>query len=161
MWKRARNEARPPVWRRGVAEAIDRAVMLPVAGMAYFFPSWIAAVLAWHLLRDVSPQWRSPGKALCGLRVVDRETGAACAGWRAAMRRLGPAFAQAAWCVPDLMMWALVFDLAAFAWVMLSPTGRRIEDLLVGTEVVTGAIARRREQTGKEGREHVEATNAF
>lgn len=150
---------KPPVWRRGLAEMIDRLVILPVAGIAYFFPAWIVAVFAWHLLRDSSPHWRSPGKALCRLRVIGVEDGepvAGCvAGWRAALRRLGPAIAQAAWCVPELMLWALAYDLVSLAWILLSPTGRRVEDLVAGTEVVAGAtvkrLTRRRERAKNEG----------
>jgi uncharacterized RDD family membrane protein YckC len=133
---------KPPLWRRIVAGLIDRAAPLPF--IAYFFPAWTLVVLAYHLLCDASPHRRSFGKLICRLRVVEASSVAPCRWHGSILRRFGLAISQVAWCVPEMMLWALVYDLASFAWVLLSPKGRRAEDLIAGTVVVTEAAYRKR-----------------
>lgn len=135
----------PPHWRRMLAAFIDR--LTPQPWLAFFFPGWTLVVLAYHLLCDSSPARRSVGKWLCRLRVVDAQSvtrGAQCAdGWQAVLRRTGAALAQAAWCMPDLMLYALAYDLIALAFVLLSQQAQRPEDFAAGTRVVTEAAYRK------------------
>jgi len=136
----ARVLRKPPLWRRIAAGMIDRATPLPF--IAYVFPEWTLVVLAYHLLCDASPRRRSFGKLICRLRVVEASSGEPCHWPGSILRRFGPAVSQVAWCVPELMPWALAYDLASLAWVLLSPRGRRAEDLVAGTMVVTEAVYR-------------------
>ncbi len=130
---------RPPLWRRALAEAIDRMIPLPFVVVGYFFPTWPVVVFAWHLLRDSSPGRRSAGKLLCRLRVAPVNGRRRCAMWRSALRRIGSALSQTAYCVPDLMLYAFIYDLVSLAFVLLDPAGRRLEDFIAGTRVVTEA----------------------
>lgn len=132
-----------PIARRVLADVIDRLVPLPFIVAGYFWPEWIWVVFAWHWLRDAGPQRRSFGKFICRLRVVESASVVRCAWWQAIARRTGMALAQAAYCFPELMLWAFVFDLVALASVLLSPRGQRPEDLAAGTMVVTEAAYRR------------------
>lgn len=134
-----------PLWRRVVAEVMDRAVPLPF--IALFFPHWLVVVVAWHLLCDCSPQRRSFGKWVCRLRVIHPPTAAPCPFWRAALQRLGIALTQTAWCLWWGIPWVLLYEFAAFACVWLSPTGRRPEEYLAGTQIVTEKTYRRRQPT--------------
>lgn len=131
-----------PLWRRMTAGLIDRAAPLPF--IAYFFPAWTLVVLAYHLLCDASPHRRSFGKLICRLRVVEASSVKPCHWPCSILRRFGLAISQVAWCMPEMMLWALVYDLVSFAWVLLSPRGRRAEDLVAGTVVVTEAAYRKR-----------------
>jgi uncharacterized RDD family membrane protein YckC len=133
--------AKPNLARRALAELIDRLTPLPF--IAYFFPAWTLVVLAYHLLCDASPHRRSFGKLICRLRVVRAESLEPCDWWSSIARRLGSALSQVAWCMPELMLWALAYDLVSLAWMTLSPTGRRVEDLFAGTMVVTESAFRR------------------
>ena len=141
--------ARPPIWRRTLAAVIDR--MTPLPWLAFFFPAWTLVVLAYHLLCDASPARRSAGKWVCRLCVVDARTGARGAWWQAVLRRGVAALAQVAWCVPDLMLYALAYDLLALAFVLLSPKAQRPEDFAADTRVVTEAAYR--QHKAKEGRQ--------
>lgn len=134
--------ARPALWRRVVAGLIDRAAPLPL--LALFFPAWTLVVLAYHLLCDATPQGRGLGKWVCRLRVVRNRAALPRSWWRAALRHVGAALAQAAWCRWQWLAVALVYELAALAWVLLDPLGRRPEDLLAGTRVVTEKAWRKR-----------------
>jgi uncharacterized RDD family membrane protein YckC len=129
----------PPFWRRALAEAIDRMIPLPFVIVGYFFPMWLAVVFTWHLLRDSGPERRSAGKMLCRLRVAPVIGRRRCAIWRSALRRAGSALSQTAYCMPDLMLYAFIYDLVSLAFVLLDPAGRRLEDLIAGTRVVTEA----------------------
>jgi uncharacterized RDD family membrane protein YckC len=129
----------PPFWRRALAEAIDRMIPLPFVVVGYFFPTWLVVVFAWHLLRDSSAGRRSAGKLLCRLRVAPVNGRRRCAMWRSAVRRLGSALSQTAYCLPELMLYAFVYDLVSLAFVLLDPAGRRLEDFVAGTRVVTEA----------------------
>ncbi|MBL8170430.1 MAG: RDD family protein [Acidobacteria bacterium] len=138
VWPRA------PLARRLLADVIDRLVPLPFIVAGYFWPEWILVVFAWHWLRDAGPQRRSFGKLICRLRVVQDGSRARCAWWQAAMRRMGMALAQAAYCLPGWMLWAFVYDLVALSFVLLTPSGQRPEDFAAGTMVVTEAAYRKR-----------------
>ncbi len=133
--------SRPPHWRRLLAAVIDR--LTPQPWLAYFFPTWTLIVLVYHLLCDASPARRSVGKLICRLRVVDARNATGGDWWQALLRRAGAALAQVAWCVPDLMLYALAYDLIALAFVLLSPQAQRPEDFAAGTRVVTEAVYRK------------------
>ncbi len=129
---------RPALWRRVLAGAIDRA--LPLPWLALFFPKWTLVVVAYHILCDSTPERRSVGKWLCRLRV----TGAGgAARWQTVLRRVGVAVTQAAWCQWEFIPVVLVYECAAFAFVWLDGQGRRPEDFLAGTRVITEKAFRR------------------
>jgi len=136
----------PPLWRRALAEAVDRMIPLPFVVVGYFFPMWLVVVFAWHLLRDSSAGRRSAGKLLCRLRVAPANGRRRCAMWRSALRRVGSALSQTAYCLPELMLYAFIYDLVSLAFVLLDPAGRRLEDLIAGTRVVTEADYRGKSQ---------------
>ncbi|MEP7343044.1 MAG: RDD family protein [Acidobacteriota bacterium] len=128
--------------RRGVAELIDRAMPLPF--LAMLFPRWAAVVFLYQLLCDCSPGRRSVGKWLCRLRVVDTDTAMSCGGWQAITRRMGAAASQTAWCLWMWMPFVLAYELLSIASVLLDPAGRRLEDFVAGTRVVTERAFRRK-----------------
>ena len=136
------NQPTPaPLWKRAglirliLAEMIDR--ILPLPFLAFFFPAWTLFVLAYHLLCDCGPHRRSVGKWVCRLRVVEANDVAPCAWWRAALQRLGIAVSQAAWGWWAGIPYVLAYELGSLAFVLLSPTGRRLEEYAAGTFVVT------------------------
>jgi len=131
--------------RRIIAEVIDRCLPLPF--LAWFFPAWTLVVLAYHLLCDGTPSGRSLGKAICRLRVITTDSAEPPGLVRAALRRAGVALGQVAWCLWMLLPLALLYDLLALGFLWLNPSGRRLEDYLAGTQVVTeGAWRRMRRQ---------------
>src|SRR5436309_8745629 len=119
---------RPALWRRATAEIIDRLVPLPL--LALIFPRWTLVVLAYHLLCDCTPTRRGFGKWCCRLRVVQASSRRDCDWWRAALRRVGSALSQTAWCLWTDIPVVLLYELGSLAWVLLSPEGRRPEDYL-------------------------------
>ena len=123
--------------RRMLAEVVDRFVPLPF--LAYFFPPWMFAVVAYHLICDGTPSGRSAGKWIFRLRVVSISSEAPCGVWRAMLRRLPTALCQAAYCAWVFTPFVFALELAALAFVWLDPAGRRIEDYAAGTQVVTEA----------------------
>lgn len=127
--------SRPGILRRGLAEIIDRLVPLPF--LAYLFPLWIWVIIAYHLLCDGSPSGQSVGKWVCRLCVVSTASGEPCGVWRAMLRRLPTALGQAAYCAWTMIPLVIAFELVSLAFVWLNPTGRRLEDYLVGTQVIT------------------------
>ena len=135
---------RAPMWRVVIAELIDRCLPLPF--IAFLFPQWIVVVVVWHLLADCSPQRRSFGKWLCRLRVIQPESIQTCPFWRAALQRFGIALTQAAWCLWWGIPLVLLYELVTLACVLLSPTGRRPDEYLAGTQTVTEKIYRLRIQ---------------
>ncbi len=138
------RSGKPGLWRRILAGLIDRMVPLPF--LAFFFPQWAAVVFLYHLLCDSSPERRSFGKWVCRLRVVSADTGKKCAWWRAVLRRTGAAFSQSAWCMWQWLPVVLLYELATLACLLISPTGRRLEDLLTATRVVTERCYRSRQK---------------
>lgn len=125
----------PPLWRRGLAALLDRLVPLPF--LAFIWPEWLIAVAAWSLLCDCSPERRSFGKRICRLRVVSAASGRPCHRWQAALRRVGIALTQIAWCLWAWLPVVLLYELAALACALLNRHGRRPEDFLAGTRVIT------------------------
>lgn len=123
------------VARRFLAEVIDR--LLPLPFIAYVFPPWVFAVVAYHLICDGAPSGRGPGKWLFRLRVVSVSSKQPCGICRAALRRLPTALGQAAYCTWALVPFVLAYELVSLAFVWLNPTGRRIEDYLAGTQVIS------------------------
>lgn len=156
---RKRSESRlarsdkPGLWRRVLASLVDRIAPLPF--LAWFFPEWIAVVVFYHLLSDAI-SGRGVGKALFRMRVVSArpgKTGAMgnnCAWWQPSLRRAGFAASQAAWCLlwlrPEWLLYALAYELLSLAVVAIHPQGRRPEDFLAGTRVVTERAYRRARQ---------------
>lgn len=133
-----------PLWRRGLAELIDR--MLPLPWLAFFFPKWIVIVFLYHLLCDAGTERRSVGKWVCRLRVVATAAGGKPALSQAIARRIGSAASQAAWLMWQWVWVALIFEIAALVCVLLSPAGQRLEDWVVGTRVVTERAYQRMKQ---------------
>jgi len=125
---------RPAVWRRALAALIDRLAPLPF--LVFFFSEWALVVLVYHLLCDGSPSRRSAGKWICRLRVANAE-GNQCHFGQAIGRRVMVAAAQTAWCLWQFIPWVLVYELGAVACVLLDAQGRRPEDFLTGTRVLT------------------------
>jgi uncharacterized RDD family membrane protein YckC len=123
------------VARRLLAEVIDR--LAPVPFIAYVFPPWVLVVIAYHLICDGAPSGRGPGKWVFRLRVVSVTSKQPCGIWRAALRRLSTALGQAAYCTWVLVPFAIAYELVSLAFVWLNPTGRRIEDYLAGTQVIS------------------------
>lgn len=123
------------VARRFLAEIIDRLVPLPF--IAYVFPPWVFVVIAYHLICDGAPSGRSPGKWIFRLRVVSVSSKQPCGICRAALRRLSIALGQAAYCTWVLVPFAIAYELVSLAFVWLNPTGRRMEDYLAGTQVIS------------------------
>jgi uncharacterized RDD family membrane protein YckC len=120
--------------RRALAEAVDR--LLPLPFLAYLFPLWSLVVVAYHLLCDASPSGQSVGKWIFRLRVVRSSTGAPSAIWRALLRRSVTALGQAAYCSWTLVPFVIAYELVSVAFVWLSPSGRRMEDHIAGTQVI-------------------------
>lgn len=134
-------ESRPPaLWRRMMAGLIDRCLPLPF--LAFFFPQWIVVIFFYHLLADSTPERRSFGKRVCRLRVVS-VSGSSCHPLQTVARRLGLALTQTAWALWQFMPLVLLYELIALTGVLLSPAGRRPEDVVAGTRVVTEKEYRR------------------
>jgi uncharacterized RDD family membrane protein YckC len=123
--------------RRALAEIIDRLVPLPF--IAYLFPIWILVVVVYHLICDGAPSGQSVGKWVCRLRVISNGSGEPCGVWRSMLRRLPTALGQAAYCAWMMIPVVTAYELAMLAFVWLNPSGRRIEDYLAGTQVITGS----------------------
>lgn len=140
---------KPALWRRALAALIDRLAPLPF--IAFFWPRWAVVVLLYHLLCEAGAQRRSLGKRICRLRATSRETGQPCAVWQAIGRRVGQAAAQTAWSLWIALPYVLVYELASLVCVLLSPTGQRLEDLLLGTRVMTERAWRRARSSHPDG----------
>lgn len=130
---------RPAIWRRVMAGVIDRCAPLPF--LAFFFPRWTLVVLVYHLLCDCTPERRSLGKWLLRLRVVS--AGKRCHPVQAMLRRVGMALTQTAWALWQWIPFVLAYELIALACVLLDVRGRRPEDFVAGTRVVTEKEYRR------------------
>src|SRR5438105_15479046 len=76
----ALSTSKPALWRRGLAELIDR--LLPLPWLAFIFPKWVVIVFLYHLLCDAGTERRSLGKWVCRLRVIAVETRAKPALWQ-------------------------------------------------------------------------------
>jgi uncharacterized RDD family membrane protein YckC len=133
--------SRPGFIRRALAAIIDRLVPLPF--VAYLFPVWGVLVCAYHLLCDGAPSGRSVGKRASRLRVVRATSLEPCGVARSVLRRLGPALCQLAYCSWKYVWLAVVYELVSLTFVLLNPSGRRPEDYLAGTLVITERAYRR------------------
>lgn len=125
---------RPAVWRRALAALIDRLSPLPF--LAFFVSEWALVVLVYHLLCDGSPSRRSVGKWICRLRVA-KSSNSQCHFAQAIGRRVLVAATQTAWCLGQFVPWVLGYELVVIACVLLDAQGRRPEDFLTGTRVLT------------------------
>jgi uncharacterized RDD family membrane protein YckC len=127
--------------RRALAEVIDR--LLPLPFISYFIPVWVFVVVAYHLICDGTPSGQSVGKWLCRVRVVSVASKEPCGITRAALRRLPTAIGQAAYCLWFMVPFVFAYELLSLAFVWLNPTGRRIEDYISGTQVITESAYRK------------------
>lgn len=125
---------RPAIWRRVLAGVIDRCAPLPF--LAWVFPRWTLVVLVYHLLCDCTPERRGLGKWVCRLRVVNDADGD-CRVWQSLLRRVGTALTQTAWTLWEGIPFVMAYELLALACVLLNAGGRRPEDFVTGTRVVT------------------------
>ncbi|MEP7341777.1 MAG: RDD family protein [Acidobacteriota bacterium] len=136
---------KPGLWRRTLASLVDR--MLPLPFLVWLFPKWFVVVALYHCLAEVTAERRGFGKALCRLRVVCARTGEKCAGWQAVLRRIGMAASQTAWCLvwlhAEWLPCVLAYELLSLVCVATDPLGRRLEDFVAGTRVVTERAYRR------------------
>lgn len=142
------GSGKPGLWRRVLASLVDRIVPLPF--LVWVFPQWVVVVALYNCLAEVAAERRSLGKTLCRLRVVSNRagrTGEKCAWWQAVLRRLGLAASQTAWCLVWLHVeWlpcVLAYELLSLVCVATDPLGRRLEDFIAGTRVVTERAYRR------------------
>lgn len=135
----------PALWRRSLAELIDRTVPLPL--LALVFPKWTVVVFLYHLLCDAAPERRGVGKWVCRLRIVSVESGGKATLWQTVARRLGSALSQTAWCSWQWLPWAMAYEIAALICVLLSPAGQRPEDWVTGTRVVTERVFRQAQRS--------------
>lgn len=140
---------KPNVFRRVLAQAIDRLVTLPFLVLVYSgWPKWMWGAVGVHLLCDAFTG-RGPGKWICRLRVADARSLAKCGGARAILRRVGVAAAQAAYCHWETLPFALGYDFLSFLFVWRDPAGQRLEDKLLGTRVLgEGAFRKRKWECG-------------
>lgn len=145
----AQGDERAGITRRVMAEIINR--LLPLPFIAWVFPAWTLVVVAYHLFCDAGPSGKSPGKSLFRLRVISAETLEPCGQMgshlgrmlRGGLRRLGIALSQAIYCHGTYWLAALAYDLASLAFVWVNAMGRRPEDYLAHTVVVSEGTYRR------------------
>jgi uncharacterized RDD family membrane protein YckC len=140
-------KARPSLPRRMQAELIDRfaplvlspVIALPLALVSlrcYFWFSEIA-ILAWHLLRDCSPQRRSFGKWRRKLRVVTAGKQRQCRWWQALLRRVLPTLSQASYTLAaatllaDFTGWETLKQTIALPWPQWAASGDFVSRLLL------------------------------
>lgn len=129
------------IFRRLLAEAVDR--LLPLPFLAYLFPPWVLVVVLFHLICDGSPSGRSPGKWIFRLRVVSISSNEPCGVWRSFLRRVPTALGQAAYCFWVFVPVIFFYEIVSLAFVWLNPAGRRFEDYLAGTRVISESQYRR------------------
>lgn len=120
-----------PLSRRVVARIIDvllayiPAFCLVLAVGDDYYAKYIATAvpLVFLLLADGFREGQSPGKKLCGLRVVARKTGLPCGPLRSIVRNL--------FLIDFLIVFAIIIDV-----VLWSADQRRLGDVVAGTRVV-------------------------
>ena len=126
-----RTFPKAPLFRRAAAELLDRLVPLPF--LAHFFWPWAFVALAYDLLSDTGGA--SAGKRLLGLEVRAVRDGARCSLARSVVRNLPWCLARLCYTSVAFVPLGLAYDLAEVLLVTFSPTGRRLGDLLAGTQV--------------------------
>ena len=127
-----------PVFRRTCADMIDRAITLPF--IAYFFPLWAIVCLGYELLSDMTGQ--SVGKRLLGLETViisknPNWHGRRCNLGRSLLRNGLSCLARLCYLSQVLAPLGFAYDVAEIALVLFNKSGRRIGDLVAGTQVTT------------------------
>ena len=135
--------AKAPVVRRVLADLIDRLVPLPF--LAYFFPAWIAVCLAYDLLAD--GRGASVGKWLFGLEVavvsaVPARHGSPCNMGRSLLRNGPWCLARICYMITPLAPLGFLYDATELAMALFTRNGRRLGDLLAGTQVTTKGSGR-------------------
>ena len=140
--------SKPGLWRRALASVADR--ILPLPFLVWLIPQWILMVAVYHCLAEVTVNRCSFGKALCRLRIVSTRTGEKCAWWQAVLRRIGIAASQTAWCLvwlhAEWVPYLLAYELLSLVCVVTDPLGRRPEDFIAGTRIVTERAYRQTQQ---------------
>jgi len=81
------------------------------------------------------------GKWLLRLRVVSAAK--RCHPVQAMLRRVGMALTQTAWALWQWIPFVLAYELIALVCVLLDVRGRRPEDFVAGTRVITEKVYRR------------------
>lgn len=127
--------AKAPVLRRAAAQIIDR--LLPLPFLAVIFLPWLAVVIAYELFRDAAGA--SVGKRLMGLQTViatGPTPGRPCNAGRSFLRNLGGSAVRILYAIPFLIPVGLTLDLIEALLAGFSPHGRRLGDLIAGTQVI-------------------------
>ncbi len=125
---------KPILLQRVMAQLIDRLAPLPF--LVWFYPDWIWVVGAYHLLCEIF-SGRGPGKLISRTRVVDVRSFKKCGPLRAMLRRLGAALGQMAYCRWEWLLCAFAYDLISFLFIWRDRAGQRLEDMLIGTRVIS------------------------
>jgi uncharacterized RDD family membrane protein YckC len=125
-----------PVFRRAAADAIDRLIPLPF--IAHFFPLWAVVCIAYDLCAD--SRGASPGKRLLGLRTVivsahPARQGQPCNMGRSVLRNILWCGARLCYLSAFLAPLGFAYDTIEVLLALFSPTGRRLGDLVAGTQV--------------------------
>jgi uncharacterized RDD family membrane protein YckC len=147
--KRRAFPAKAGIVRRALSELIDR--LLPLPFLAYFFPEWSLVVLAVSLLSACTRSGRTAGKVVCRLRVISVASLEPCGMITAVARRLSVLMCLAAYLwsgfLSEWWLAALGYDLFSLLFICFNPSGRRLEDYLLGAQVVTEGAYRKMRRT--------------
>jgi len=132
--------SKAPVVRRAAADLIDRLVPLPF--IAHFFWPWAIVCVAYDLLCDGTGA--SVGKRLMGLQAVvvsggPERVGQPCTLGRSVLRNVLWSGARLCYTTVLLAPLGFAYDLVEVLLVLCSPNGRRLGDLLAGTQVVASS----------------------
>ncbi len=132
-----RTFSKAPLFRRLVAELIDGVIPLPF--LAGVFPIWLAIPLAYALFAD--GQGASLGKRLLGLRVVRispeaSRHGMPCNVGRSVLRNGGYILAGLCTLSAFLAPLGALYPVVEGIVVLCRKDGRRLGDLLAGTQVI-------------------------
>lgn len=132
--------AKAPVVRRAAADIIDRLVPLPF--IAHFFWPWAIVCVAYDLLCDGTGA--SVGKRLMGLRAVlvsggPERAGQPCTMGRSVLRNVLWSGARLCYTTVLFAPLGFAYDLVEVLLVLCSTNGRRLGDLLAGTQVVAAS----------------------
>lgn len=137
---------RAPRLRRAAADFVDR--LFPLPFVAAFFWPWAIVPLVYDLFAD--SRGASVGKRLLGLRTVivspdARKHGQPCTLGRSLLRNGTYTLARLCYLVPVLLPFGLAYDLGECLLAAFSPAGRRLGDLIAGTQVIAAESTGRRE----------------
>jgi uncharacterized RDD family membrane protein YckC len=128
---------RAPRLRRALADLVDR--LIPMPFLAHFFWPWALVCVAYDLVTDA--RGGSPGKRLLGLQVQIVSprhglSGQPCNLGRSILRNLLWGVARLCYASSVLTPIGIAYDVMECLLAAFSPTGRRLGDLLAGTQVV-------------------------